>query len=284
MKKERFKNIFLAPLAIIFTSFFISLFVFAPVSFKNLALALTGDYSKDGTTNNQLDYNDWNNLVDDFLDKESTAGDSMAGPLTLPGDPTSPNHAATKSYVDGLASGGDMFTNWGRSDCPAGTQEMYDGFAFGKRWSEPKGSGQILCVAPGMAGPPNSSAIRDKVWPVGTGVAEYTPPSIDTSSEIPCAVCYASESTCYKAIGTNSCNTAQGFNVQYTGYIMGGVTGLDNPSNENNNNRECVNENFDGSTPNGTFDSVYAGTVIVGNADLPSYTTDSYIRCALCCN
>src|SRR5581483_3095509 len=32
-------------------------------------------------------------------------GDSMTGPLTLPSDPTAPNHAATRHYVDaGLGS------------------------------------------------------------------------------------------------------------------------------------------------------------------------------------
>jgi len=30
------------------------------------------------------------------------AGDTMSGPLTLPGDPTAPLHAATKAYVDQL--------------------------------------------------------------------------------------------------------------------------------------------------------------------------------------
>ncbi|MER6112437.1 hypothetical protein [Streptomyces hirsutus] len=38
--------------------------------------------------------------------KVSKAGDSMAGPLTLPGNPTSPLHAATKQYVDSLGGGG----------------------------------------------------------------------------------------------------------------------------------------------------------------------------------
>jgi hypothetical protein len=39
----------------------------------------------------------------------SKAGDTMSGPLTLPGDPTAPNQSATKHYVDvGFASKADL--------------------------------------------------------------------------------------------------------------------------------------------------------------------------------
>jgi hypothetical protein len=38
--------------------------------------------------------------------KVSKSGDTMTGPLTLPGNPTSPLHAATKQYVDALGGGG----------------------------------------------------------------------------------------------------------------------------------------------------------------------------------
>lgn len=37
--------------------------------------------------------------------KLSKGGDTMTGALTLPGDPTNPNHAATKSYVDSQSAG-----------------------------------------------------------------------------------------------------------------------------------------------------------------------------------
>ncbi|MFJ8508640.1 hypothetical protein [Streptomyces avermitilis] len=38
--------------------------------------------------------------------KVSKAGDTMSGPLTLPGNPTNALHAATKQYVDALGGGG----------------------------------------------------------------------------------------------------------------------------------------------------------------------------------
>ena len=41
----------------------------------------------------------------------SKAGDSMSGPLQLPGDPVAPNQATTKHYVDnGLAAKADVIS------------------------------------------------------------------------------------------------------------------------------------------------------------------------------
>ncbi|MER6236548.1 hypothetical protein ABT185_10840 [Streptomyces clavifer] len=61
----------------------------------------------------QVDDGDVNVLDDatDYTDaqaalKVSKAGDTMTGPLTLPGNPTSALHAATKQYVDSLGGGG----------------------------------------------------------------------------------------------------------------------------------------------------------------------------------
>lgn len=77
-------------------------FIFSPISLEKFALALSGNYNKN--TGDQLILNDWNTLDDDFLDKENPAGDAMAGPLTLPSDPTQPMQASTKQYVDSLAA------------------------------------------------------------------------------------------------------------------------------------------------------------------------------------
>ncbi|PLX21770.1 hypothetical protein C0584_01555 [Candidatus Parcubacteria bacterium] len=95
-----FKKHFLAPLTIVFFSFFVSLFLFAPVSFKNVALALNlADYNK--SPGDQLTNNDWNRLSDDFVAK---SGDTMTGPLLLPSStPSSSNEAVSKDYVDNMA-------------------------------------------------------------------------------------------------------------------------------------------------------------------------------------
>lgn len=250
-------------------------FVFSPVSLRQTALALSGDYDRFSSGDNAIDQADWDLLDEDFVALDNgTANNLTVNDITLNGTCTGTG-----------CGGGDIFTNWGRGDCPGGTTLLYSGYAFGKKWDEPKGSGEILCIAsPSTAGPPSGSAVRDKLWPIGTGAAAYTPPGIPTYSEMRCAVCYNPGGVCYEAIGVNTCNVAASFNVAYVGYMMGGVTGLDNPLNENNNSRSCVNGNFDGSVPNSTLASVYAGTEIIDNSDVPSYTIDSFINCAICCN
>ncbi len=54
------------------------IFIFTPLSWQQVARALTGNYSKN--TGDQLTVNDWNNLDDDFLDK---SGDTMSGDLNM---------------------------------------------------------------------------------------------------------------------------------------------------------------------------------------------------------
>lgn len=86
-------------------------FIFSPVSIQQIAQAVNGDYNK--PADGQLTAADWNLLDEDFLDKQDPAGDSMAGPLTLPGLPTLPNHAATMQYVDDNAGSGDFVQRTG---------------------------------------------------------------------------------------------------------------------------------------------------------------------------
>ena len=100
MLKIKFNKQFFLPSLILFFVISIGFFVFSPVSFKNVAMALQGDYGKP-LIGGSLIVSDWNLLDDDFLDKEDPLGDTMAGPLTLPATPpVNTNHATTKNYVD----------------------------------------------------------------------------------------------------------------------------------------------------------------------------------------
>ena len=63
---------------------------------------------------------------------------------------------------------------------------------------------------------------------------------------------------------------------------MGGV--VNTPGGGINKNvRQCVNANFDASTASSLWGSVWYGTKIENNADVPGYTTDAFINCAVCC-
>lgn len=54
------------------------------------------------------------------------AGDTMTGALTLSGDPTSANHAATKSYVDTIAAAGIHYHDPVRVEAPSNLNATYD--------------------------------------------------------------------------------------------------------------------------------------------------------------
>lgn len=54
------------------------------------------------------------------------AGDTMTGALTLSGDPTSANHAATKSYVDTIAAAGIHYHDPVRVESPSNLNATYD--------------------------------------------------------------------------------------------------------------------------------------------------------------
>ncbi len=59
-------------------------FIFSPISLRQVAKALVNPSYYQKQNNDQLLPAEWNNLPDDFLDKQDPAGDTMAGPLTVP--------------------------------------------------------------------------------------------------------------------------------------------------------------------------------------------------------
>lgn len=64
----------------------IGIFIFLPVSWKKIAIAVTGNYNRTSPVGDQLNMSDWNLLDEDFLDKQSSSGDTMAGPLNMSGN------------------------------------------------------------------------------------------------------------------------------------------------------------------------------------------------------
>ena len=84
-------------------------FIFGPNLTEVVQALNPADYNK--PADGQLTAADWNRLDADFVAK---SGDAMAGPLTLPGNPTLPNHAANKQYADStfVDTAGDTMTGF----------------------------------------------------------------------------------------------------------------------------------------------------------------------------
>ncbi len=103
MKKNSNKNNLLILSLIVFFSFSLSILIFSPVSFVNIAKALNpSDYNK--SSGQTLGVIDWNRLDSDFFAK---SGDTMTGPINMannqitniPDVPVSPTDAVNKNFV-----------------------------------------------------------------------------------------------------------------------------------------------------------------------------------------
>lgn len=279
----------------IFLSFFILLGVFATIFLikGEGALALSANYSKGN--NDTLRISDWNELANDFLAKSGGANGIMSGILNLSSNriievdnPSEGTDAANKSYVNNSLSslgGGSVFTNWGRSDCPAGADELYEGFGFGSEYDDVGGSNNNICLQAGGAGTSFTAISRSLIQPLITvDWIQALPVDIAPGKFIRCAVCYRNSSSCYVKTGDWSCDGS--YNVIYEGYIAGAIrTG---GSNYSTRDRNCINRNFDATSVSGTTPTtsraIVQGTKIDNNLGLTAYTTGHFTRCSMCCN
>jgi hypothetical protein len=272
---------------------FLSLIVFDlffSSGLNNFAKALTGDYSKSLPAS--LSLTDWNNLDDDFVAK---SGDSMTGVLDMGGnritnlaDPVNDSDAANKAYVDAQISAiagsgaGGVFVNWGREDCPTDSDLLYSGIAFGADSDDTGGSDNPICIdVGGTAGGAYTDVNGDKMYPLMTGNSSNLPSEISSAKIVKCALCRR-PGTCYENYGDWGCNTSAGFFSAYDGYVLGSVSTAS--SDGNSGERLCINSNFDDEHSKTPIDgAVLIGSRIENNFGL-GYTTDSFIRCSLCCN
>lgn len=257
---------------------------------NGIAQALTGTYNK--ITGDQLTIADWNNLDNDFVAK---SGDTMGGDLNMGGhtvtnlpNPVNNTDATSKNYVDSAidsSGGGDTFVNWGRGDCPTGSDIIYTGFSYASRWSLRGGSTDPICLKtdyePGGPGVDYSN----ELYPLETGQASTIPSDMNSASSekknIKCALCYAEKRTCFDNWGGWTCDG--GSTSVYDGWMFGQVT---NPNRESQVNSFCLNRDLDKSiTSNIQSAAAYGSTVNHDGDPQPDnlYSDNTFIRCSKCC-
>ena len=264
--------------------------------------ALSMNYNK--FDNNSLLITDWNNLPNDFLAKSGGTNGVMSGSLDMNlnrisnlGSATNGTDAISKNYIDGIvasASGGSVFTNWGRSDCPGLSIMLYNGFAFGPAYSDGGSGSNIQCIQLGGSGSYDFGGYPGKIFPlISHTVSNIVPPGINPGKFIRCAVCYKPGASCYLKYGLNSnTNPCDGvYTLAYQGYLMGAIAVLGAGGNDTSRKRVCVNSGFDnnaivGTTPTSSG-GLMAGSWVENNFGQTSYqTTPSkyFEKCAVCCN
>ncbi|MCK4539948.1 hypothetical protein KAU09_02215 [Candidatus Parcubacteria bacterium] len=279
---------------------FCGLLIFTPLSFENIAKALTlGNYNRTAS-DNIIDVDDWNHLDNDFL--LTDGANSMQGDLNMNNNritnvttTNNPNDAANVEYVTDaiaaaeVAGGGDIFVNWGNDDCPGGTDKLYGGIAFSAPYNTTSGGSNPVCMQSGDAGPAHINANADKIYPVVTGGIETLPDSsvdsgstITSESIIKCALCHNPAGTCYEHYGGHDCGGS--FSHVYRGYVLGSYATNGTDSHYNSTQRACVNRDFDSSISAGVnMGAMWYGARIEENFGL-GYTTDAFIKCSICCN
>lgn len=263
----------------------IGLIILAPVSLQKVAQAVTGNYNR-AVSENSLSRDDWNKLDDDFLLKD---GGTMAGDINMNNHkvtnlstPTANTDAATKQYVDSNSGSGAIFTNWGRGDCPSGTNLLYGGYTFSLNpEGYPGGGANPLCIKAPLVGTevPTNQTLTGHLYSVGTSQARSLPTDIPELKEMKCAVCHKATGSCYENFGDSACGS--GFSPIYTGWVLGGLTNINR---KNEFNFLCVNETFDGTTANNNISSTIYGATIQGDADITAYSKQVFLRCSICCN
>lgn len=278
----------------------IGLLIFAPLSLNQVALALQGRYNR-AATDNSIGVVDWNYLDDDFLARDGSG--AMTGDLNMGGNqvtnvgaPSNNTDAATVGYVNdsvstAVSNGGSTFVNWGREDCPASTDLLYGGIAFSANYDAFAGGGNPVCIIPGDAGSVFGTMYSDQLYPLRTGDGTFptdgTSPIL-SNRIIKCAVCMRRPGACYTVFGSHDCNTTEGFNPLYAGYILGSRTSNNTAAGypHNPTQRACVNSTFDGELVRPATDPGalwYAARIIENYGVLPQ-SEDSYIKCAICCS
>lgn len=276
--------------SLLFLFCFIVFSVFFSGGFSNFAQALTGNYSK--TLPATLDLSEWNNLDDDFVAK---SGDTMTGILDMGGNritnlgaPLVDTDAASRAYVNaqiaaiaGSGAGG-VYINWGREDCPSGSDLLYSGVGFGADSDDIGGSDNQICMdSLGTAGAAYTDINADKMYPLVTGIDTNLPSGITSARIVKCALCRRA-GTCYESYGDWGCNTGAGFSSAYDGYVLGSLTTMSLVG--NSGKRLCVNSNFDDEYTKSPVDGpVLLGSRVESNFGL-GYTTGAFIRCSICCN
>lgn len=282
-----------------FSLFFIGIGIFfcSFLFFGDRVLALSANYDK--KDNDSLSISDWNELANDFLAKSGGINGEMSGVLNVSsrvlsgvGNSSDPGDVVSKGVIDGIvaaSSGGSVFVNWGRNDCPIGTDELYEGFGFGSGYNDYGGGGKNICIESGPSGPSSTGPSAGLLYPLATNPhpSFYSPsPEINFANAfIKCSVCYNSGSSCYVKFGGDSCSALYG--PMYSGYSFGSLAS-NMYSHLSSKDRVCMNGNFDSAsvpatTPANTTAFMY-GTKVANNLGLSAYTANKFVRCVVCCN
>jgi len=191
----------------------------------------------------------------------------VSGNLTVDGTITGDVTTYTNPY-------GHVFTFWGSKVCPAETDKLYDGAAFGAHYTH-AGSPDSICMKGGDPGV-STSYSGDLLYPLNTAGSNSMPPGIPSSKSLFCAVCNWDEGQCFDMWGSETCPA--GWETVFNGYALGPHHTHASPG-----NRVCLDpQNFD--TSMGSTDNGYLYTTRVQSGSFGgNWQSGRTLKCAKCC-
>ena len=191
----------------------------------------------------------------------------ISGDLTVDGSISGDVSSYTNPY-------GHVFTFWGSKICPAETDKLYDGAAFGAHHTHP-GSPDSICMKGGDPGP-GTGYTGDLLYPLNTAGSGAMPPGITGDKTLYCAVCNWEEGQCFDMWGSEACPAD--WETVFNGYALGPHHTHASPG-----NRVCLDpQNFD--TSKGTTSNGYLYTTRVQSDSFGgNWPSGRTLKCAKCC-
>ena len=186
----------------------------------------------------------------------------------------------------GPASGGVLYTRWGKSSCPntPGTELVYAGRAGGTWYSQEGGGANYLCMPEDPQYDSSLSyqaGVRDYARVHG---AEYQEPVRGSHNHnVPCAVCFVSTRESVLMIPAKS-SCPSSWTREYYGYLMTEYKG----TSSNIRGRtmfECVDkdqESIPGSAANGNGAQFFHVEASCNGLPCPPYNEHQELNCVVC--
>ncbi|XP_071817231.1 uncharacterized protein [Apostichopus japonicus] len=203
-------------------------------------------------------------------------------------DKEQPVPADVPGPSDGASPVGAMYTRWGRTSCPEGSELIYEGVMAGSHYTHAGGAADYLCLSKDPIFNSPTAGFQYNTYLYGVEYETGSSPLYPNlqNFEAPCAVCLApSKSVALILPGRNQCpDNSQGRNwrLEYKGFIM---------SQHHSHPRTmhvCVDGDAEGISRthgdhNGALLYIVEATCATGGGiPCPPYTEGYEVTCAVC--
>ena len=205
-------------------------------------------------------------------------------PLCLEAEPTVPaggaqglgGNSPTWSQQD------SAYTRFGSTECPDHAVQLYEGFIAGKKFDQPGGGADYLCMHPDPEYPVgHSDGNQDGNLLYGTEYENSGVVALDgdaANGDAACSVCQTSGSSVYIQWGRQTCSN--GHTLEYAGLVMSTKFNQRRVSNICVDRDKALHTTSDGGDQDGAL--LYTTEMELGSADEVLYPPNREVGCAAC--